>query len=179
MHIETRNLTLVPHIPAHLLALMDSERAYEKSSGLCIASGVRDFLLAGSPDFRSQLQAGTSPDPWKFGFAIVHKTDNLMIGLCGFAGPPEPEGVAEIAYSIAPAYQGKGLATEAATALVEFASQSGRVRIVRAHTLPKRNPSTSVLGKCGFEKTGEIVDSENNLVWQWDRNIPPRSTSTS
>jgi RimJ/RimL family protein N-acetyltransferase len=179
MHIETRNLTLVPHFPAHLLALMESNVAYEKSSGMRIAGGVREFLLAGSPDFRAQLQTATGPDPWKFGYATLHKTDNLMIGLCGFAGPPDSEGVVEIAYSIAPAFQGKGLATEVATALVEFASQSSRVRIVRAYTLPEKNPSTSVLTKCGFEKTGEIVNSENNLVWRWERNAQPGSTSTS
>ncbi|MEY2530922.1 MAG: [ribosomal protein S5]-alanine N-acetyltransferase [Verrucomicrobiota bacterium] len=175
MHIETRNLTLVPHVPAHLLALMESNAAYEKTSGMRIADGVREFLLAGSPDSRAQLQVATGPDPWNFGFAILHKIDNLMIGLCGFAGPPDSEGVVEVAYSIAPAYQGKGLATEAATVLVAFARQSGRVRIVRAHTFPKTNPSTSVLKKCGFKKTGEIVDSENNLVWRWERLITPES----
>lgn len=177
--LNTKNLTLVPHLPADLFALFDGEEAYEKRSGMRAAGGVKEFLLAASPDFAARLQAATEPDPWKFGFAIMHKIDNVMIGLCGFTGPPDADGVVEIAYSIAPLYEGRGLATEAATALVEFAAQSGLVRTVRAHTLPEQNASTSVLGKCHFEKTGEIVDSENNLVWQWERKLPPGSTSTS
>jgi [ribosomal protein S5]-alanine N-acetyltransferase len=140
-----------------------------------LADGVRDFLLAASPDFVTQLQTATASDPWKVGFGIVRKTDNLVIGMCGFAGPPDFEGSVEVAYSIAPAYQGKGYATEAARALVEFASTNENVRTIRAHTLPEVNASARVLEKCGFKKTGEVVDSENNLVWRWER----RSTSTS
>jgi [ribosomal protein S5]-alanine N-acetyltransferase len=157
---------------------MESEDAYRKRSGRAVADGVRELLLAGSPDFFAQLRAATAPDPWKFGFAIIHKIDNVMIGMCAFTGPPDADGVVEMAYGIAPPFQGKGYATEAAVALVEFASQNGRVRTICAHTLPEINASTHVLEKCGFRKTGEIIDSENNLVWRWEK-IPPRLTSTS
>ena len=57
------NLTLVAHIPRQLLALIESTAAYEESSGLRIADGVREFLLAASPDFLSALQEATAPDP--------------------------------------------------------------------------------------------------------------------
>ena len=167
--LKTRNLTLVPHVPDHLLALIESSEAYEKQSGMRAADGVREFLLAGSPDFQKQLQTAKAPDPWKFGFAIVHDIDNIVIGMCGFADPPHSNGVAEIAYSIAPAYQGKGYATEVASALIDYASSSGGAKTVCAHTLPEINASTRVLEKCGFKKVAEIVDSENNLVWRWER----------
>ena len=170
------NLTLVAHIPRQLLALIESTAAYEKSSERRIADGVREFLLAASPDFLSALQEATAPDPWRFGFAIVHRIDHVVIGLCGFTGPPDSDGLVEIAYSISPDYQGRGFATEAATALVDFASSSGRARTVCAHTLPEMNASTRVLEKCGFRKTGEIFDSENDLVWRWEK-TPSRSTS--
>lgn len=168
-NLNTKNLTLVPHVPAHLLALMDSDDAYRNRSGLAVAHGVRELLLAGSPDFFAQLRDTTTPDPWKFGFAILHKIDNLMIGMCGFTGPPDAGGVVEMAYGIAPPFQGKGYATEAAGALVEFASRDPRVRTICAHTLPEANASTHVLEKCGFRKTGEIIDSENNRVWRWEK----------
>ena len=169
--MNTKNLSLVPHFPAHLLALMEGEAVYEKSSGMRVANGVRDFLLAGSADYFAQLRIDTNPDPWKIGFGIVHKIDNLLIGLCAFTGPPDPDGIVEIAYSIAPAYQRKGLATEAAAALVEFATQSGRVRTVIAHTLAEINPSTRVLEKCGFKKTAEVIDEENILIWRWEKSV--------
>jgi len=169
--LNTKNLTLVPHVPAHLLALMESVDAYEEISGMRIADGVRDFLLAASPDFIAQLQSPAEPDPWKFGFATIHRIDNVVIGMCGFAGPPNSDGVVEIAYSIAPDCEGRGYATEAAGALIEFASQSSRVRTISAYTLREINASTHVLEKCGLRKTEELIDSENNPVWRWEKRV--------
>ena len=98
--------------------------------------------------------------------------------MCGFPGPPDTNGLAEIAYGIAPSYQGKGYATEAAMALVDFAKRDPRVKTVCAHTLPEPNASTRILEKCGFKKIGDAVDPENNMpIWRWERSI--RSTSTS
>jgi RimJ/RimL family protein N-acetyltransferase len=171
--LETKNLTLVPHLPADLLALRRGIDHYEKISDRRVADGVRDFLLAGSPDFFSQLENATVPDPWRFGFAVIHKIDNRLIGMCSFTGSPDSNGVVEIAYGIAPDYQGKGYATEAAAAAVQFAIDSGEVALIRAHTLPATNASTRVLEKCGFHRAGESID-EGMTVWRWER-----STSTS
>jgi ribosomal-protein-alanine N-acetyltransferase len=167
--LKSRNLRLMPHKPEHLLALAESSAAYEERSGMRVADGVREFLLAASADFQKELQAATEPDPWKFGFAVVHNIDNMVIGMCGFAGPPDPTGEAEIAYSIAPDYQGRGYATEVAGTLIEYASGSGRVKCFYAYTLPQINASTRVLEKCGFKHVGEVIDSENNTVWRWQR----------
>ena len=178
LQLQTENLRLIAHVSRHLLALIDSPAAYHNASGTHVAAGVREFLLAASSDFLVELRNSTAADPWRFGFAVVQPTEHVVIGLCGFAGPPDSDGLVEIAYSISPDYQGKGFATEVATALVDFASSSGRVRTICAHTLPGMNASTRVLEKCGFRKTGEILDSENNLVWRWEKS-PRRSTSNT
>jgi ribosomal-protein-alanine N-acetyltransferase len=168
--LETKSLSFKPHNPKHLLALAQSSEKYEDASGMRMAEGVREFLQSASPDFFAQLQNATAPDPWKIGFAILHKIDNLVIGMCGFAGPPDSNGVIEIGYSIAPSYQGKGYATEAANALVDFASEDQCVKTIRAHTLKESSASTRVLGKCGFKKVSETVDPENNLpIWRWEK----------
>ena len=122
-----------------------------------------------SPDFFQSLETATAADPWKFGFAIFHTAENLVIGLCGFAGSPTEDGCVEIGYSIVPDYQRKGFATEAAQALTDFASENGNVRKVCAHTLAEINPSTRVLEKCDFTKTAEMKDPEGKLVWRWER----------
>jgi ribosomal-protein-alanine N-acetyltransferase len=179
MEIETRNLTLIPHVPAHLVALSESESAYEKLFGLRIADGVREFLQAASDDYMTRLRAATAPDPWNFGFAVLHKIDHVMIGFCSFTGPPDSSGLVEIAYGIAPDYQSRGFATEAAGALIEFSSRDARVITICAHTLPETNASSRVLEKCGFHKIGEVVDQENNLVWRWERKPSAGPISTS
>jgi RimJ/RimL family protein N-acetyltransferase len=170
--IQTKNLILAPHLPRHLRALLRGSQEFENIAGLRVADGIRDQFLNASSDFINRVENAREADPWRFGFGVIHKIDNVLIGIGGFPGPPDSNGVAEIAYGIAPAYQGKGYATEVANALIEFASQHKSVRLVRAHTLAETNASTRVLEKCGFQKVGETIDPENNLpIWRWDKPI--------
>ncbi|MEW6159786.1 MAG: GNAT family N-acetyltransferase [Verrucomicrobiota bacterium] len=108
-------------------------------------------------------------DPWIHGFRILGVADGILVGQCGFKGPPDTEGMVEIAYGVLPEQQGKGFATEAAEALVQYAFADARVRLVRAHTLPESNASTRVLLKTGFRKVGEVFDPEDGPVWRWER----------
>ena len=172
MEIETVHLRLIPYAPQHLLALIEDDERFEERFGLPAAGGLRAFYTSDeiSPDWLEQLRASSSADPWVHGFAAVHRQSRSVIGSVGFKGPPDGEGMVEIAYGIVPAFQGRGHATEAARAGVAFAFENGRVRLVRAHTLPLPNASTRVLEKCGFEQTGQVVDPEAGLVWRWERN---------
>jgi ribosomal-protein-alanine N-acetyltransferase len=170
MSIQTKNLILAPHLPRYLRALLRSAEEFENTSGLHVADGIREQLLSASPEFMARVENSKEPDPWLFGFAIIHKIDNVLIGMCGFPGPPSSNGVAEIAYGIAPDYQRRGYAIEATTALIQFATGDSRVKTICAHTLTEKNASTRVLEKCGFKKTGGAVDPENNLpIWRWER----------
>jgi len=176
MSIQTKNLILAPHLPRHLRALICGEQEFENTAGLRVASGIRDQLLSASPDFMARLESAKESDPWQFGFAVIHKLDNMLIGMCGFPGPPDAHGIAEIAYGIAPSYQRKGYATEAAGAMIVFATKDPRVKGICAHTLAETNASTRVLEKCGFIKTGETIDPENNLpIWRWERGLSSRT----
>jgi RimJ/RimL family protein N-acetyltransferase len=175
MAIETVHLRLLPYSPAHLLALIEGHRQFEEQFGLRAADGVRDFIMSDevSPAWLARLRASAAADPWVHGFAVVHRESRSVIGCASFKGPPDEEGVVEIAYGIVSGYQGRGHATEAAAALVAFAFGSGRVSLVRAHTLPTPNASTRVLAKCGFKRMGEVEDPEDGLVWQWERTTEP------
>jgi len=170
MTIQTRNLILAPHLPRHLRALLLGPREFENVAGLRVADGIRDQLLSASAHFLARLESAKQADPWQFGFAVIHKNDNVLIGLGGFPGPPDAEGFAEIAYGIAPSYQGQGYATEVANGLIDFASRDSRVRTICAHTLAETNASTRILEKCGFKKIAETIDPENNLpIWRWEK----------
>jgi ribosomal-protein-alanine N-acetyltransferase len=153
--IETPHLNLVPKTPDELRAMIDGMSSEEK------------VQLA--PDWLALIQAATEPDPWLHGFTIRLREADVLVGNCGFKAPPNAEGVVEIAYGIDPDYQGKGYATEAATGLVDYACSHAEVRRVCAHTLPEENASTRVLTKCGFRKTGEVMDRDDGLVWRWEK----------
>jgi [ribosomal protein S5]-alanine N-acetyltransferase len=172
MTLRTKNLILAPHLPRHLRALLRGRQEFENIAGLQAADGIREQLMSASMDFLARLENAREADPWQFGFGVIHKIDNLLMGMAGFPGPPNSEGVVEIGYGIAPAYQGKGFATEVAVALIDFASSDPRVKRIRAHTLAQKNASTRVLEKCDFKKIGETTDPEEKVpVWRWEKNL--------
>jgi RimJ/RimL family protein N-acetyltransferase len=177
MTIDTARLRLVPLAADQLLDLWEG-RPHGDERGLRLAPSLSDFFASCrsevSPAWLAGLRtAPPGPDPWAFGFAVVEAETGSMIGTAGFKGPPDADGMVEIAYGITPDYQGRGFATEAAAALVRFASADDRVRVVRAHTRPENNASTRVLTKCGFAPLGEVTDPEDGLVWRWERSPEP------
>jgi [ribosomal protein S5]-alanine N-acetyltransferase len=171
MTIDTIRLRLQPFALEYLLALIDGAERFGQVSGMRAAEGLHEFFVSAdvSPAWLAQLRASTVADPWKHGFAVVHRESNSVVGTVGFKGPPDEHGMVEIAYGIVPIFQGQGYATEAAEAGVAFAFGDDRVRLVRAHTLPTNNASTRVLVKCGFEHKGEVIDPEDGQVWRWER----------
>ena len=171
MILQTDRLQLIPYNPTLLAALLESADRFEEASGLRVAEGFRDFVTSGevSPEWLAKALAPGDHDPWLHGFAIVDPAERLAIGGAAFKGPPDAVGVVEIGYGVVPSYQGRGLATEAARALVGFALDEGRAKVVRAHTLRERNASVSVLTRCGFTFVGEVEDPEDGPVWRWER----------
>jgi RimJ/RimL family protein N-acetyltransferase len=151
---------------------MNGRDAYERSFGVPAAEGFGDFLRNGAADvapaWLARLETATAADPWIDGFAIVHMASNTVIGSASFKGPPDADGVVEVAYGVVPSQQGRGYATEATAALVSYAFADDRVRVVRAHTSPRNDASARVLTKCGFTRIAEVIDPEDGPVWRWE-----------
>lgn len=137
---------------------------------------VREQIEQLSEDLRAEVSplwlesalATTESDPWVHGFKVTLREDGTIIGDAAFKGPPSDDGWVEIAYGISPAYQGCGLATEAAQALAEFARHSVGVRVVRAHTKHDNMASARVLEKCGFRFVGDVIEPDDGLVQRWE-----------
>lgn len=122
-----------------------------------------------SSDWLARVRATPAGDPWALSYTAVERATGRPVGGCAFKGPPDAAGVVEVAYGIDPPYRGRGLATEAAAGLVGFASGSGQVRVVRAHTKLDNGASARVLEKCGFKPVGEVIDAEDGVVQRWER----------
>lgn len=164
-------IQLRPFAPSHLLALIEGKGEFHQAFGARAAEGLRGFFVGGDiPEaWLQMLRTSTGPDPWTHGFAVVLATRDLVVGTAGFKGPPDADGVVEVAYGIVPSYEGRGCATSVLEILVNFASADPRVRLIRAHTLPLRNASGRVLEKNGFMHTGEVTDPADGPVWRWER----------
>lgn len=171
--METPRLMLRPCSPHELLTIIGEPEEFEPLLGLSVADGLRAFFVSAdvSPKWLAALRNASGSDPWRHGFFVVHRESGAVIGSAGFKGPPDSTGTVEIAYGIVPSFEGHGYATEAAAALVAFASTSEQVRIVRAHTLPESNASTHVLLKCGFHHIDTVFDPEDGTVWRWERKL--------
>lgn len=154
MILPTANLDLKLDTPEQLLAQV---RALPPEQ-----------LAEVSDDWLATLRKAQPGDVWRLGFAIVERASGQNVGACGFKGPPDEQAMVEIAYGIDPAHQGRGYATEAAQALVDYAFASG-VQQVWAHTHARDNASARVLTKCGFAWVGEVHDPEDGLVQRWAR----------
>jgi ribosomal-protein-alanine N-acetyltransferase len=66
---------------------------------------------------------------------IVHAADRTLIGETGFHGPPDGSGTVEVGYSIAPAYRGRGLASEATRALIQHPLSRPDIRRITVECL--------------------------------------------
>lgn len=169
--LDTARLTLLPCTPEQLVALIDRPEDFERLVGLPAADGLHGFYTSTdvSREWLDMLRRSSGPDPWRHGFFVVHRDTQCVIGSAGFKGPPDSDGMVEIAYGIVPSFEGQGYATEAAGELVRFAFASTGIRVVRAHTRPVANASTRVLAKCGFHQAGTVVDPDDGPVWRWER----------
>jgi ribosomal-protein-alanine N-acetyltransferase len=156
--LPTKRLDLILESTAEVLARIDALSPADRAEV--------------SPEWLARLLAADEHDPWAHAFAIVDRGSGKSVGTCAFKGPPDSDGMVEIAYGVDPDQQGLGYATEAAEGLVAFAIGNDAVRLVRAHTLPSHGPSTRVLTKCGFTHVGE-VDPEDGPVWRWERTVRP------
>lgn len=165
----TDRLDLRPIDPADLLLLIAGAEAFGPHVAATTAAGLRSFLVSDdvSADWLEILRMAAGPDPWVFGFVAVQRSDDAAIGLASFKGPPR-DGAVEIAYGIAPGFENRGYATEAARALTDFAFTHDTVKVVKAHTMLEANASTRVLTKCGFALLGEVVDPADGPVWSWE-----------
>jgi ribosomal-protein-alanine N-acetyltransferase len=86
----------------------------------------------------------------------------VLVGVAGYDGPPNADGVVEIGYAIAEEYRRQGYATEAVTALLGRAFADSRVRVVAATTYTTLRASIGVLKKTGFTQVSR--DAESGVV---------------
>jgi [ribosomal protein S5]-alanine N-acetyltransferase len=149
---------------------VENPTALEERLGARIASSWEDFASAMKVS-REKLRANSALSGWWTHLLLVGAPP-MVVGVCGYAGPPAADGVVEIAYAIAPSYRGQGLATLAAAELTRRAFRDVRVRLVCAHTLPEHNASTRVLEKLGISFVGYANDVDEGPVWRWELTRP-------
>jgi RimJ/RimL family protein N-acetyltransferase len=100
---------------------------------------------------------------WSAWYFLLPESDgnSQAVGIGGFKGRPS-RGMVEVGYSIMPAFQRLGFASEAVAALIDWAFSEPGVQLVTAETLPSLPASIRVLEKNGLQFLG--AGSEEGVI---------------
>jgi RimJ/RimL family protein N-acetyltransferase len=105
-------------------------------------------------------------------FALASRDTGAIIGFCGLVHPGG-QSEAELKYALSRAYWGKGLATEAAAAMLSFAASAQGIERVIATVDPDNIASQRVLLKAGMcrgpDRQEEDASTTLVFVWQQER----------
>ena len=169
--LETSRLRLVPCSVELAIALVAEARSL--AAGLLAAQ-----LPDGWPDAElAELLPGyaqaVAADPELLGWGpwIVVEGERVA-GSAGFLGQPAG-GTVELGYGIAPEARCRGVATEAAQALLAWALADPRVREVVAEVEPENAASHRVLKKIGMRRAGTVNEHE-----RWALTLPEQGLTS-
>jgi len=79
--------------------------------------------------------------------------DHEFVGCCGLRPYQREQGIPELGFHLLPKFWGRGLAPEAATAVIEFAFRSFDAKALSAGHHPDNENSKKVLTRLGFRFT--------------------------
>lgn len=163
-------LTLMPLTARDLRELIDEPDVFARRHALTIEAG------ACAPAFiyeRALCNMALAPAWAALLSTRLYVLDGRqVVGSGGIKAPPLDDGEVEIGYGMAPAFQRRGLATQAARGLTDEALVHGASR-VSAFTTPDNTASWRLLQRIGYVRAGEMVDPDDGLVWRWLRDRGP------
>jgi [ribosomal protein S5]-alanine N-acetyltransferase len=153
-----------------LTALVDGDLAEASRVAGVVLTG---YFAAPEAVWLWRLRAGqVAADPggarW-IAQAAVAEPGGFVVGHAGFHGPPDADGMVEVAYSVDPAYRRRGYATAMLRELLRRAADEPEVRTVRATISPDNTASLATIAGFGFTPNGEQWDEEDGLELIFDR----------
>lgn len=158
--ITTERLQLLPLVRAHadlLFELLADATQYEYTQDEPPAS-VDDLR-----DRYSLLESRRSPDGTQVWLNwMLQEADEAI----GYVQATVVGDAAEVAWVVGRSWKGRGYATEAAGAMIEWLTAAG-VRVIRAKIRPGHTASQRVAAKIGLSPAGEFVDGEE--IWEFER----------
>ncbi len=161
--IRTERLQLVALAPEAVRALIAGRR--DEAERILKLSLPAEFPNAGDLDgfLPIQLQRmETEPGRREWMARLMVGGPDGAVGHCGFHGPPDRIGRAEIGYTVFSQFRGLGYAKEAARGLVDWAFERGE-REVYASVSPNNAPSLAVVRSLGFMQVGTQEDEVDGL----------------
>jgi ribosomal-protein-alanine N-acetyltransferase len=112
------------------------------------------------PLFLGWLREHPDWDGWLGWYAVrVRGSERVLVAGGGFLGAPDASGMVEMGYSVLPAFQGQGIASEMVAALAAWAFAQTTVTRIEADTDRHNAGSWAVLARAGFVEIGDGRES--------------------
>jgi len=108
-------------------------------------------------------RAPGQPGGW-IQLSVEERSTGRLVGDVGLSPADGEPGVIKVGYTIAPAFQGRGYATEAVGALVDYAFERLGADVVRAYASADNVPSIRVAEKVGMRLVERIERRSGNDV---------------
>ena len=158
--LETERLVLEPLEPRHaaeMAAVLDDPELYRHMGG----SPPSDDDLRRRYELQARGRSADGTALW-FNWIVRDRSTGAAAGFVQ-ATVVVASRTADVAWVVGTAFQGRGYAREAATAMVDRLREDG-VEHVTAHIHPDNVPSQRVAGALGLVPTTTVVDGE--VRWQ-------------
>jgi RimJ/RimL family protein N-acetyltransferase len=98
-------------------------------------------------------------------FTVEERETGRLVGDVGLSPAEGEPGVIKVGYTVSPAFQGRGYATEAIRALIEYALGTLGADVVRAYASAENVPSIRVAEKVGMQLKERFRHREGDEVW--------------
>jgi RimJ/RimL family protein N-acetyltransferase len=151
MHsIETQRLSLVPLSLADAATLVNGHRPDAArwaegypTDGTLVAAGL---VVTAEAEGRPLGLWGT--------YQMIRLQDGVVVGDCGFLGPPDSQGYVHVAYGVVEEVRSQGYATEALAGLIAWTRTRPEVTRVLADSACTNHPSLRVMENAGMRRAG-------------------------
>lgn len=118
---------------------------------------------------RAEIQEMSGRAPGEPGgwvqLSVEDRSSGRLVGDVGLSVVEGEVGVIKVGYTVAPAFQRRGYATEAVWALVAYALDALGADVVRAHASAENAPSIRVAEKVGMHLVERLEHRHGDEVW--------------
>ncbi|MDX6707351.1 MAG: hypothetical protein QOI48_3197 [Solirubrobacteraceae bacterium] len=151
--MRPRALPTAPELTVRPIRRADADALLDLFQRLSPRSRLRRFLSPKPSLSRRELAYLTDIDHRTHEALLAVDPAGVIVGVARYAGAPGETAVADVAFAVADAAQGRGIGTGLAQLLFDEARANGVVRL-QAMTLPENRPACKLLARTGFELTG-------------------------
>ena len=142
-----------PELIVRPIRATDKDALLDLFERLSARSRLRRFLAPKPSLSRRELAYLTEVDHVRHEALVAVAPDGTFIGVGRYACDVGATTVADVAFAVADAWQGRGVGTGLARLLIERARANGIARL-HASTLADNGPSRNLLGRLGFGVCG-------------------------